>query len=123
LKQPKESFKKGKCVLYKLNIHRKYHQQRFFFNILDLLFQKATPMSDFVSIPPSFDDTESSMEFSKQNQKDSVWNEIEQEKEVLYLNIVLTKIERTILPTEETLPTKNTAPTKEKVKEKKKGKF
>jgi hypothetical protein len=46
---------------------------------LDLLFQKAIPTSDFVSISPSFD-TESSMEFSKQNQEDSVWNEIKQEE-------------------------------------------
>jgi hypothetical protein len=48
---------------------------------------------------------------------------LNKKEQVLYLNIVLTKIEKTTLPTEETAPTKDTAPTKEKVKGKEKGKF
>jgi hypothetical protein len=90
---------------------------------LDLLFQKATPMSDFVSTPPSFDDTESSMESSKQNQENSVWNEIKQEGAGTLFKNCITKVEKTTSPTEENVPTKDTAPTKEKAKGKEKSKF
>jgi hypothetical protein len=63
------------------------------------------------------------MEFSKQNQENSVWNEIEQKEAGTLFNIAFTKIERMTSPTKETAPTKDITPTKEKVKRKKKVSF
>jgi hypothetical protein len=80
-------------------------------------------MSDFVSTHPLSMIQKVPWNLPNRIKKILFGMRLNKKKQVLYLNIALTKIEKTTSPTEETTPTKDTAPTKEKVKEKEKVSF